>query len=180
MWGRIQLIFRHVKPKIITEIISSDRDSIISMNSSRWLSISIFSLVNIATKDITHAVIKVAPAARSFEMILCRMSLLFNALIIPLEFPPAELKIEIVARTNPNKIPETVEITPAAARMSLCCINGTIFNKKYVNITLPIKEPIYFNNICHAFLLLISYCLRYASLSILAEIIACNTSLSVP
>ncbi|EHV73656.1 hypothetical protein ECDEC6E_2347 [Escherichia coli DEC6E] len=50
------------------------------------------------------------------------MLLFFNAFIIPFEFSLAALKIDIVAKIKPNKIPDTVEITPEAVSMSACPI----------------------------------------------------------
>ncbi len=84
------------------------------------------------------------------------MLLFFKAFKTPFELALAALKIEIVASTKPNKIPETVEMTPADVRMSLCCIKGTYFNNKYVKKMLPIIFAIYLNNINYTFLMLMS------------------------
>ncbi|MEG5426549.1 MULTISPECIES: hypothetical protein [Enterobacter] len=86
---------------------------------------------NIAINGKIHAIINVTPVESNLLIINGRMLFLLSALIAPSLSLFALLKIEMAARTKPNKIPETVERTPAVVITSGCFIGLKIKEAPY-------------------------------------------------
>ncbi|MBL1728860.1 hypothetical protein ELD60_29920, partial [Klebsiella pneumoniae] len=78
----------------------------------------IFSFINIAINGKIHANIKVTPVDNRLRIILGKILFCFKAKIIPSVLELAELKMEMAANTNPNKMPATVDNTPAVLKIS--------------------------------------------------------------
>lgn len=112
------MIFLQVPMKEKIEISKVDKPKRVRKKSTLIKLKTILSVMNIAIIGNMQPMISVAPVERRLPIIFGRTFVDFNDLIIPSELEPAELKIEIAARTKPNNIPDTVDITLAAPSIS--------------------------------------------------------------
>ena len=113
-----------IKEKI--DNINIEKPNRVSKKSTRKVFTITLSLINIAINGKIHASINVAPVVSRFMMILGKILVCFKADMIPSGLELAELKIDIAARTNPNRIPATVDNTPAVLNISVCAM-GLIY-----------------------------------------------------
>ncbi|EPK3182654.1 hypothetical protein [Enterobacter kobei] len=140
--GNIQFIFLQVLAKEMIDTIRVEKPYKVRAKSILIESMIILSLMNIATKGKIHANIKVTPVDNKLRMILGSILFCFRAKIIPSVLELAELNIEIAANTKPNKIPATVDNTPAVLKISECPIGARYLPSNQANsplITMLIK-----------------------------------------
>ncbi|HHM2157291.1 TPA: hypothetical protein ACRG3Y_005915, partial [Klebsiella pneumoniae] len=131
----------------IIDKIKIENPNNVSKKSTRKVWIMILSLTNIAINGKTQASIRVAPVVSRFKIIFGRIFVCFRANIMPSGLELAELNIEIAARTKPNRMPATVDNTPAVLKMSVCAIGLIYLFKIYVSTQLAIMLIMIFMNI---------------------------------
>lgn len=150
MWGKIQFIFLHVLIKDIIDKIKMEKPNSVSKKSTRRSWAITLSLTNIAISGKTQASISVAPVVSKFMIIFGNILVCFKANMMPSGLELAELKIDIAASTKPNRIPATVDNTPAVLKMSVCAIGLIYLFKIYVSTQLAIMLIMIFMNIIHS------------------------------